>query len=110
MMFEIQSRIMFEFEIGVESLKKEIIKKTEMVSLRLGRISSVSAQLPLRPAQLLFPFRSAMPIDRHVGPRGHTLGSAHAPCTTHLWDPLISTSPFLARSRTEAVNAAMDSS
>jgi hypothetical protein len=85
MMFEIQSRIMFEFEIGVESLKKEIIKKTEKVSLRLGRISSILAQLPLRPAQLLFPLPQCHANPPTGGPHGHTLGSARAPCTTHLW-------------------------
>jgi hypothetical protein len=29
---------------------------------------------------------------------------------TDLWDPLVRTSPFLARSRIEAMDAAMDSS
>jgi hypothetical protein len=85
MMFEIQSRIMFEFEIGVESLKKRNHKKTEKVSLRLGRISSVLAQLPLRPAQLLFPLPQCHANPPTWDPPVHTLRSTRAPYTTHLW-------------------------
>jgi hypothetical protein len=43
----------------------------------------------------------------HQGPGGQSVDVRRI---TDLWDPLIRTSPFLARSRTEAVDAAMDSS
>jgi hypothetical protein len=51
---------MFEFEIGVESLKKKSKKEKKRFSLRLGRISPVSAHSSHRATHFVFPFLYVM--------------------------------------------------
>jgi hypothetical protein len=83
-------------------------KKGKTISLLLGPLPHFWPS-SLQPAHSFYrtpPFLH----DRarlHQGPGGQSVDVRHI---TDLWDPLVRTSPFLARSRIEAMDAAMDSS